>query len=105
MAAVWTFLNSPLGMALILSVLGKLFVTAVKEKPRRDKILEYAKNAFDMAEMIGVRQGLGGNAKYLVYVEQIVQMLRARGEKELSIEERKLVERLAEERAWITKKP
>jgi len=105
MTAIWTFLNSPLGVTLILGLVGKIFVSAVKDKPRREKILDYAKQAFQLAEMIGVREGLKGNAKYLVYVEQLVKALAARGEKPLTADEKKLVDQLAFERAWLSKPP
>ena len=34
MTAVWTFLNSPLGITLIVALAGKLFATAVKNQTR-----------------------------------------------------------------------
>jgi hypothetical protein len=105
MTAVWTFLNSPLGITLIVGLVGKLFASAVKEKTRRQKILEYARQAFQLAEMIGLRQGLKGNAKYLVFVEELVKGLAARGEAPLSAEEKRLVDQLAYEQAWLVPKP
>lgn len=105
MTAIWTFLNSPLGVTLIVGLVGKLFVTSVKSPSRREKILAYAKQAFQLAEMVGVREGLKGNAKYLVYVEQLVKALAARGEKPLTADEKKLVDQLAYEHSWLEKLP
>lgn len=105
MSAVWTFLNSPLGMTLILGIVGKVFASAVKEKTRRQKILDYARQAFQLAEMIGLRQGLKGNAKYMVYVEELVKGLAARGEAPLTPAEKKLVDHLAYEQAWLVPQP
>lgn len=105
MTAIWTFLNSPLGITLIVGLAGKLFATAVKNQTRREKILDYARQAFQLAEMIGLREGLKGNAKYMVYVEQLVKALAARGEKPLTADEKKLVDQLAYEKAWLSKPP
>lgn len=105
MTAVWTFLNSPLGISLLVAIAGKLFASAVKNQSRREKILDYAQQAFQLAEMIGVRQGLGGNGKYLVYVEELVKGLAARKEAPLTADEKQLVDRLAYEKAWLAKPP
>jgi len=103
MNAIWSFLNSPLGITLIVGLAGKIFATAVKKQTRREKLLDAARKAFQLAEMIGVRQGLGGNGKYLVYVEELVKALQARGEKPPTPNEKALVDQLAYEQAWLAK--
>jgi len=104
-AAVWTFFNSALGQMVVLAILGKLLHSSIRDKTRREKLLSYATQAFDLAEMLGARQGLSGNGKYLVFVEHIVKKLKAAGEKPLTRQERPLLEHLAYERAWFTKLP
>ena len=105
MNAIWSFLNSPLGITLIVGLAGKLFATAVKNQTRREKLLDYATTAFQLAEMMGARQGLGGNAKYLIFVEQVVEKLKAMHEPELSTKEKEALERLAYEKSWLSKPP
>lgn len=92
---IWTFLNSNIGMLVVGTIASTLFVRAVKNPTRRARILAYSKEAFELAEMAGVRQELKGNAKYLVYVEELVRDLAARGEKPLTKAESDLLERQA----------
>ena len=102
---LWTFLNSSAGQTVILLVLGKIFHSAVKDKGRREKLLEYASQAFLVAEAVGVAEKLGGRAKYLRFVETIVNKLKAAKEPELSAKEMQLLSVLAAEKSWIAKAP
>lgn len=100
---LWTFLNSTAGQSVILLLLGELFRRGVKDKGRRQKLLEYASQAFLVAEAMGAHQKLGGKDKYLRFVEAIVSKLRAEGEPELSAKEMQLLGALAAEKSWIAK--
>lgn len=102
-SVIWQFLNSSVGQGLVLYVAGRLLAKAVKSKPRQDRILEYARDAFDIAERAGELQGLDGVAKAALYLKELAEGMRKRGEKPLTETETELVKRRAYEKAWITK--
>jgi hypothetical protein len=102
-AAIWTFLNSPLGVTLIVSVLGKLFTTSVKNDNRRTQILSYADTAFQVVEALGPQFGLSSKDKYLKFVETIVDSLKAAGQEPLSGPEMAMLQQLASVKAMLAK--
>jgi hypothetical protein len=105
LAALWTFANSPLGMGLIVGVVGKLFHKTVKDSNRQAQILGYADTAFLLVEALAPALGLKGKEKYLKFVEQVVNSLKAAGQAPLSAQEMAVLTNLAEAKAWISKTP
>lgn len=104
MSAIWTFLNSPVGIGLLTIIASKIIASTIKDESRREKLQHAIDAAFQTAEMIGVREGLKGNAKYLVYAEQVWKELKARGEKRpLTDEETITMENAARQRAYVVK--
>jgi hypothetical protein len=103
LAALWTFANSNAGQLLLLALFGAALRRGVQDKTRRQKLLEYASLAFDVAEMMGARQGLGGRDKYFIFLREVAKKLKAAGERELTAQESQLLEQVAFERSWIAK--
>ena len=103
LGALWTFVNSTAGQSLLILVFGEVFRRTVKSKARRTKLLEYAAQAFAVAEAIGAHDKLGGKDKYLRFVEAIVTKLAAEKEAPLSAAEMELLKSIATEKAWLAK--
>lgn len=92
-------------MPLIQAVIGKLFTTQVKSDSRRAQILSYADTAFQVVEVLGRQLGLSGQQKYLRFVEQVINSLKAAGLPELSAQEMQVLQQLAQSKAYLTKAP
>ena len=106
MGAIWSFINSPLGIALITAVAGKLFHSAVKSDSREKQILSYADTAFAMVELAAKADPrMKGADKYLALVKQVVNSLKASGAPELSAKEMQILQKYAHEKALIDKVP
>lgn len=99
-AAIWAFMNSPLGMTLIASVAGKVVHLFVKSDTRRATLLAYADTAFHLVELSGQ---LKGKEKFLKFVQSIVNSLKAAGQPELSAKEMQLLQQLAKDKALLAK--
>lgn len=105
-AAIWTFVNSPLGMLILTSLIGGgIFNRAVKSKSRRQKILEWAHLLFDVVERVGALQGLKGVQKYTEFLKRLREALAANNEKDLTPAEEAQMRVFAESKAWLAKEP
>jgi hypothetical protein len=105
LGALWTFANSPAGLALVTILVGKLFHSAVKSTSRQAQILGYADSAFLVLEALGPQLGLKGTEKYTKFIEMIVNSLKAANLPELSGPEMAMLKDLATRKALLTKTP
>jgi hypothetical protein len=104
LAAIWTFLNTPLGESLIGELVGLLFHQLVPDNSRRTQVLAYANDAFRVVEALAAAEpSLRGIDKYKVFVEAIVDRLKASGAPELSGPEMAMLQHLAQVKAMLAK--
>lgn len=99
LAAVWLFLNSPLGTTISLSVIAWLFKKGVDSKDRRTYILGLAELAFHIAE----QEGGPGVQKYKKFITTIVDSLKAADKPALSGPEMAMLQGLADVKAMLKK--
>lgn len=90
---------------LIQTVVGKIFTSQVKDSNRRTQILGYADTAFQLVEALGPQLGLSGHEKYVRFVQQIVDNLKAAGQPELTAQELQQLQNLAQVKAMLAKAP
>jgi hypothetical protein len=88
---------------LITAVVAKLFHSAVKDTSRQAELLSYANTAFQVVEALGPTYGLGSNAKYSRYIEQILDALKAAGRPEPTAAEMEQLKQLARDKSILAK--
>ncbi len=88
---------------IIQTIVGKIFTSQVKDSNRRTEILGYADTAFQVVEALGPQLGLSGKDKYLRFVEQVVNSLKAAGKPEPTAQEMQLLKQLATDKAYLAK--
>lgn len=88
---------------LVTTVVAKLFHSAVKDTSRQAEILSYANTAFQVVEALGPQYGLGSNAKYSTYIEQIFDALKAAGRPEPTAAEMEMLKQLARDKSILAK--
>lgn len=103
LGAIWTFLNSDVGMMVVAAIVGAIYSRSVKDDKRRKLILEYAADAFAIAERVGAIDKLDGRAKYVRFIEEIVNRLKANGQSQLSAPEMEALKNIAYQKAWLHK--
>jgi hypothetical protein len=104
LAALWSFANSTAGQTAIISIAAWVFGKAVKGKDRREQILGIAKRAFDVVEILGLRDKLDSKVKWTKFVELVVDGMRQQGLGELSGAEMAMLKALATDKAVIAKR-
>lgn len=103
-AAIWTFLNTPLGETLVAEALGFLFRELVPSGDRRSQVLGYANDAFKVVEVLAAADpALRGIDKYNKFVETVVDKLKAAGAPELTADEMLMLQQTASVKAMLAK--
>lgn len=105
LAPLAAFLLSKEGILLLGTVATWLWRKAVKDEKRRKTIAEYAGEAFDVAEAAGLVDRLDGRGKYKVFIQTIVDALKADEKREPTAKEMAALTELAKRKAWIGKLP
>lgn len=95
LAAALKFLLSPDGLTIVGTAAVWLWHKAVKSKDRRSQLLEYAQQAWMVAEVTGLKDKLPSNAKLNLFISTIAAALKADGQKALSDTEREMLRELA----------
>jgi len=105
LAPIVAFALSKEGIALLISGALWLWRKAVKDEARRKTIAEYADQAFKVAEATGLYEKLDGRGKYKVFIQTIVDALKADEKREPTAKEMAALTELAKRKAWIGKLP
>lgn len=87
----------------IQTVIGKVFAAQVKDANRRTEIAGYVDTAFHLVEQLGPQLGLTGHEKYLRFIEQIVDSLKAAGSPDLSAKEMAELQQKAAVKSMLAK--
>lgn len=103
-SVLWSLLNSPLGVSLIASGVGWVVHKLGASQSRESQVLGYADTAFQLIELLSASNpALHGYDKYKLFVQQIVNALKAAGQPELSGKEMAMLQQLASVKAMLAK--
>jgi hypothetical protein len=76
---VWQAANSPAGIAVIAAAFGAIWRWLSGKDKRVEKIGRIASQAFDLAEQLGVLQGLKGADKLQAYLQRVTESMQHQG--------------------------
>jgi hypothetical protein len=102
---LWAILNSNLVLGLVVTGLGWIWKNTVKKKSRREIIMGYADDLFEIVEIIGKEQSMSGTQKWTFFFKKIVDTLKEEKMGELSGAESAMLQNLAFRKAWLKKSP
>ena len=102
---IWSIVNSPVGVSVIASAVGWIVHKLGASNTREAQVLGYADTAFQVVELLAAgNPALSGVEKYKVFVQSVVNALKAAGQPELSAKELLALQQLASVKAMLVKK-
>lgn len=103
MGTLLAILNSNIIQGLAITLVGWIWQKTVKSKDRRDQLLHYADDMFNVVEQIGKEQGLQGVAKWNLFVQNMVNHLKEEKQPDLTAAEMGALKNLAFRKSWLKK--